>query len=94
MAHLPRGSGSDRAFGVLDRFYYAEAYNNLGVVLADHGRIVEAIEQYQKALEPSQTTPRPTTTLVLFWPGCGRIEEAMAQYRKGAEREAQRRRGS
>ncbi len=35
---------------------YAEARNNLGLVLASRGRIDEAIAQFQKALEANPTS--------------------------------------
>ena len=35
---------------------YAEAGNNLGIILARSGRIEEAIAQFQKALEANPTS--------------------------------------
>jgi tetratricopeptide (TPR) repeat protein len=82
IAHYRKVLEIHSAFSVLDRFYWAEAYNNLGVVLAGHGRIVEAIPQYLKALELEPNDADAHNNLGVVLADCGRIEEAIAHYQK------------
>ena len=51
----------------------------------DRGRIDEAIEQYQQALEINPDYAEAHINLGIALAGCGRIDEAMAHYRKALE---------
>jgi tetratricopeptide (TPR) repeat protein len=55
-------------------------FSNLGLALADQGRIDEAVAQYSEALRLKPDYPEAHNNLGLALAGQGRIDEAMAQY--------------
>ncbi len=63
----------------------AVAHNHLGLALAAHGQLDEAIEHYERAIviKPDYTVARFNLGLALD--GRGRVVEAIEQYRKGLE---------
>ena len=70
----------------------AVAHNNLGIALADRGRIDEAIEQYRKALDINPDYVEAHNNLGIALASCGRIDEAIEHYRKALEHQARLRR--
>jgi Flp pilus assembly protein TadD len=60
----------------------AEAHNNLGLVLAGHGRLDEAIAHYQRAVEIKPHFLEAHYNLGVALAGRGRIDEATAHYQK------------
>ena len=57
------------------------AYNNLGLVLAEHGRMDEAIACYHKSLDIKPDRAYTHNNLANALCDCGRVDEAIAQYR-------------
>jgi Flp pilus assembly protein TadD len=58
------------------------ARNNLGVALADQGRLDEAIVQYRQAIQVSPTYADAYNNLGVSLDDQGRFDEALAQYRE------------
>jgi predicted negative regulator of RcsB-dependent stress response len=71
------------ALPVLDRFYRADAYYGLGVVLADRGRFDEAMAEYRKALEEEPNHADAHNSLGVILLGRGRLDEAIEQFQMG-----------
>ncbi len=61
------------------------AHNDLGIVLANSGRIDEAIEHYRKALEIKPDYPDAHNNLGIALASGGRIDEAIEHYEKALE---------
>lgn len=61
---------------------YAEAHNNLGIVLVAQRRIAEAIARYRQALLLSPDNPSIHNNLGLALAADGSIDEAAAQYER------------
>ena len=61
------------------------AQNNLGLALAERGRIDEAIEHYRKALDIEPDYAEAHNNLGIALADRGRIDEAMEHYRKALE---------
>ena len=60
-------------------------YNNLAVLLADKGRVDQAIAHYQKALEIKPDYAEAHCNLANTLAGCGQIDAAIVHYRKALE---------
>jgi tetratricopeptide (TPR) repeat protein len=58
---------------------------NLGVALAENGRMDEAVTHYQKALEIKPNYAAAHNNIGIIQAGRGRFDEAMAHYRKALE---------
>lgn len=67
---------------------FPAAWNNLGVVLMDEGRFLEAGECFAAASELAPLDPRPTYNLGLTWDRAGYMEEALRYYNRALERDA------
>ena len=63
------------------------AHNNLGVVLAERGRIDKAIDQYQSALNVNPDYAEAHTNLGNALKSEGKLDEAIASYRRAVELE-------
>ncbi len=64
---------------------FAQAYNNLGLVLAGRGQLGEAIAQYQKALEIQPDYAGAHNNLGVALAIRGQFDEAMPHFRKALE---------
>jgi Tfp pilus assembly protein PilF len=61
------------------------AHNNLGVALAETGRVEEALAHYRKALELSSRYPDAHNNLGEALAGKGRLDEAIAHFEKALQ---------
>lgn len=64
---------------------FPAAWNNLGVVLLEQGRYLDAAEAFLAARERSGTDPRPTYNLALTWERTRHLQEAAAEYARALE---------
>ncbi|MBL0922729.1 MAG: tetratricopeptide repeat protein [Phycisphaerales bacterium] len=67
---------------------FPAAWNNLGVVLMDQGRFLEAGECFAAASDLAPFDPRPTYNLGLTWDRAGYMDEALRYYNRALERDA------
>jgi protein O-mannosyl-transferase len=65
--------------------YSSKAHCNLGVVLAQQGRLDEAITQFQQGLAINRTQSEPYNNLGNIFLKKGRLDDAIAQYEKALE---------
>jgi Flp pilus assembly protein TadD len=61
---------------------YAQAQNNLGLVLMERGRMDDATAHFQKALEIKPDMAEAHCNLGIALAGRGRIDEAIEHYRQ------------
>src|SRR5262249_25276232 len=61
---------------------YADAHNNLGTVLARHGRLDEAMSSYHQALHLKSDYPDVHNNLGLALARQGRLDEAVVSYQQ------------
>lgn len=66
---------------------FPAAWNNLGVVLMNEGRYLEAGECFAAASDLAVLDPRPTYNLGLTWDRAGYMEEALRYYNKALDRD-------
>lgn len=66
---------------------FPAAWNNLGVVLMQESRYLEAGECFAAAAELAPRDPRPMYNLGLTWDRAGYLEEALTQYLRSVERD-------
>jgi tetratricopeptide (TPR) repeat protein len=58
------------------------AWNNMGVLLLNEGRLMEAAEAFGSATERTPNDPRPYFNLGLTWDRAGYLETALEHYSK------------
>jgi len=58
------------------------AWNNMGVLLLNNGRLMEAAEAFGAATERTPNDPRPFYNLGLTWDRAGYLETALEHYSK------------
>ena len=85
IAHYRQVLEVHSAFPALDLFYDAEAYKNLGVVLADRRQFAEAVAYYQKALAINANDAEAYYNMGVALAACGRTDEAIANYQRAVE---------
>lgn len=66
---------------------FPAAWNNLGVLLMEDGRYIEAAECFSAAADLAPRDPRPTYNLGLTWDRAGYLEEALERYDLALERD-------
>ena len=64
---------------------YAEAYNNLGIVLKEQGKLDEAIACFRRALELKPDYAEAHSNLGSALKDQGKLDEAVACYRRALE---------
>src|SRR5215471_9245056 len=69
-----------RAISLIPAGAYAEAHNNLGILLQTTGRSLEAIREYRKSIEISPKFSRPYSNMAALCEGAGRFEDAIKVY--------------
>jgi tetratricopeptide (TPR) repeat protein len=85
IAHYRKVLEVHSAFPALDLFYDAEAYKNLGVVLADRRQFAEAVAYYQKALAINANDAEAYYNMGVALAACGQTDEAIAHYQRAVE---------
>ncbi len=65
--------------------YHGPSHNNLGVLLLARGQLYEAANEFQWARRLMPGHPDPRMNLALTLEKAGRIDEAIAQYRRALE---------
>jgi len=65
----------------------APAWNNLGVLLMQRERYLDAAEAFTTASEIAPTDPRPLYNLGLTWENAGYLRDALRHYRRALERD-------
>ncbi len=66
---------------------FPAAWNNLGVLLMEQGRYLEAGECFAAAADLAPLDPRPTYNLGLTWDRAGYLEEALRHYNRALDRD-------
>lgn len=66
---------------------FPAAWNNLGVLLMEQGRYLEAGECFAAAADLAPLDPRPSYNLGLTWDRAGYLEEALRHYNKSLDRD-------
>ena len=61
------------------------AHSNLGLVLAGHGQVKEAIDHFRKALELNPDNVEAHNNLGMVLSDCGQIDEAVSHYEKSLQ---------
>ncbi|MFG0252482.1 MAG: tetratricopeptide repeat protein [Phycisphaerales bacterium JB038] len=65
--------------------YNASAYNNMGVLHLQAGRLFEAAESFEEARKLMPAHPSPRLNLGLVFERAGRYDDAITEYRKALE---------
>ncbi len=66
---------------------FPAAWNNLGVLLMEEGRFLEAGECFAAAADLAPLDPRPAYNLGLTWDRAGYLEEALRHYNRALDRD-------
>jgi len=65
--------------------YHGPSHNNLGVLLLERGELYEAANEFEWARRLMPGHPDPRMNLALTLEKAGRVDEALAQYRRALE---------
>ncbi len=86
LEHLRAGyppGAEEHALAALEAYGdYGPAYNTLGLVCLEQGRLNEAARNFNLAASNMPRDPSPYYNLGLVWEKAGRMEQAAAEYRK------------